>query len=237
MALGLRSLSWLRRGLPWPFLVSTALAASLAEPPPREITFTVFSANPIAGLYFHPSDEAPAERLRFYPTARSPRYRYRGPPRLRFFELAPASAAEATVADVVLPESTAHVLLLFTSVVSPGTAARKYQVVCLDDSALQRRPETFSILNLSGLELRGTIGKRAVVLEQGMNAPVRIADATTVDLRTPFRNRLYPAFAETLELNAGERGLLILFPPFRAGSLEVQSRLLQDTAPDAADQR
>ena len=47
-------------------------------------------------------------------------------------------------------------------------------------------------------------------------------------MTTVFKQRTYQSYACTATLGRNERALLILFPPFYAGALEVQSRLLLD---------
>jgi hypothetical protein len=53
-------------------------------------------------------------------------------------------------------------------------------------------------------------------------------------LSTVFSQRTYQSYAGTARLGRNERALLILFPPFYPGALEVQSRLLVDQPPAGA---
>jgi hypothetical protein len=90
-----------------------------------------------------------------------------------------------------------------------------------------------AIINLSGLALSGSINKDKITLTPGLNPTVTIARSATITLSTPFKNRSYQSYASTVSLGRNERALLILFPPFHKGGLEVQSRLLLDQPPAA----
>lgn len=197
----------------------------------QSIRFTVFSAKPVTGLAFVPRANASAQGLKFYPTARSPRYEYRGAMPLRFVD----AVSGAIVAEATLPLETRDALLLFSPVAgTPKPGALRYQVAVLDDSALRHGPGGLAVINLSGLSLTGTVGHQAVTLTPGLNPTLAVGRSAKIVLRTTFKNRSYQAYADTLQLTAKQRALLILFPPFYQGSLEVQSRLLIDEPSGAA---
>jgi hypothetical protein len=218
----------------------TALTvAVLAQPPPpadQPLRFTVFSAQPIAGLGFAPRPGVAATKLVFYPTARSPRYEYRGPMPLRFTD----AASGAVVAEAVVPPEIHDALLLFAAVEPAPAAAGKpanglrYQVSVLDDSAMRHASGGLAIINFSGLELSGTIGKTDVTLKPGLNSTMPVSRTAKILLRTTLKGRSFQSYAGDLMLKKNERALLILFPPFYKGSLEVQSRLLVDEPPTPA---
>jgi len=222
-----------RAGRPCHFLICLAFAfafalgaAARAESAPAEqrVRFTVVSARAAAGLTYVPRTGQAATPLVLYPTARSPRYEYRGAMPLRITDAATKSViAEATVP----PEITEAVLLLVPIEPAPATGLR-YQTYVLDDSTMRQASGTLSILNLSGFVLAGTVGDRATSLATGLNVPVTVARSTAVVLRTTVKNRSLQAYAGTVELRRGERALLVLLPPFYRGSAEVQSRLLID---------
>ena len=80
-----------------------------------------------------PGAGAPAVKLAFYPTARSPRYDYRGPMPLRFVD----SETGAVVAEATIPIGLNDALLLFSSAAATDVGAGKlrYQISVLDDGA------------------------------------------------------------------------------------------------------
>lgn len=198
--------------------------------PLQQVRFTVYSARPISNVAFAGRAGAPPQKVTFYPTARSSRYEYRGTMPLRFVD--PTSGE--VVAEAVIPLDIRDALLLFSPVTSDpaGKSGKlRYQISVLDDSAARQGSGALAIINLSGLELSGTMGKDAVTLRAGLNPAVAIGRSAKIAFRTSVRGRSYPAHASTVQLAPKERALLILFPPFTKGSVEVQARLLIDTPP------
>jgi len=212
-------------------LVSATFAQSprTAEQPLR---FTVFSAKPITDLSYVPKPNGPPAKLVFYPTARSPRYEVRGPGPLRVLDGAGAVVAEATV-----PVEVHDALLLFSPIDSPATGAEKagsslkYRVAVLDDGVARHTSGGLAIINLSGLALSGTIDGKAVTLQDGLNATQAVGTTAKIALHTTIKSRTVQSYTESLKMKKNERALLILFPPFNKGSLEVQSRMLIDEPP------
>ncbi|MES1166364.1 MAG: hypothetical protein ABUL68_00035 [Pseudomonadota bacterium] len=214
------------------FVVLAAACPVVRAQPAPELTvrFTVFSAVPVEGLLAGLKPDAPREPVVFYPTARSPLYTYQGSNPLRFYRVRATGVAAdpgfELAAEVVIPPTVHEALLLFAPV-APREGPR-YRVYVLADGVAHHAPGWIAIINFSGLALGGTIEAKAVALKDGLNPPVNIGRSAKIVLRTPFNGRSYQSYADTVELGRGERALLILFPPYRAGSLEVQSRLLRD---------
>lgn len=199
-----------------------------AEFPP--LRFTVFSAQPIANVAFAPRADAAPQKIVFYPTARSPRYEYRGAMPLRFLD----ASTGKTLAEANVPSSIRDALLLFSVVEPPTKDGFRYRIAVLDDGAVRHAAGKLLIVNLSGLELSGVIGRHAVVLKSGMNPPLDVSGATQIALRAAFQARTYQSYADQVEIDGHERALLILFPPYYEGSLEAQSRMLIDRPPVSA---
>lgn len=190
------------------------------------VRFTVFAAKPIANVTFVPRDNAEPRKLTFYPTARSPRYEYRGAMPLRFTD---AESGEV-VAEASIPPNITEALLLLSPAAKDGAGAGlRYRVAVLDDSPARQGAGTLAIINLSGLMLAGTVNGRNVTLQSGLNPTFEAGRGASVVLRTDFKGRSYQSYSGTITLGASQRALLLLFPPFYAGSLEVQSRVLVDS--------
>jgi hypothetical protein len=206
-------------------------AAGQQEELSPPLRFTVFSARPVADMAFLPRVDAMQEKLEFYPTARSPRYEYRGPMPLQFFGAGGEVAAEAAV-----PHEMRDVLLLFIPIVAtPAQTALRHRVAIIDDSPARSGPRGLVIIDLSGLPLSGMANQERVTLMPGLNPALAVGASVRIKLATEFKGRSYQAYANAFELGPDERALLILFPPFYRGSLEVQSRLLRDEVPRKAD--
>ena len=212
-------------------LTSTMWAQGANMP---SVHFTVFAPKPITDLTFVPRAGAPPQKVQFQPTARSIRYEYRGLMPLRFVD----ELSGGTVAEVNVPANLRDVLLLFAPLEGADANAAKgglkYQVAVLDDSALREAPGGLAIINLSGLALAGTVNKEKVTLKPGLNPAINIGRTANVTLTTTFKNKTYQSYTGTVTLGRNERALLILFPPFYKGALEVQSRLLVDLPPGMA---
>lgn len=203
------------------------------------VRFTVFAAKSLQGVAFVARPNTPPQKLVFYPTARSPRYEYRGALPLRFVD----AATGEVVAEATVPREIRDALLLFSPIEAPaggteGTARKslRYRIAVLDDGPARHGAGGLAILNLSGLTLSGTVNKQPVTLREGLNPTLPVGRSANITLRTTFKQRTYQSYATTVALAARQRALLILFPPFYRGSLEVQSRLLVDEPPGAARQ-
>ena len=208
------------------------LASAPASTPEQRVRFTVFCTRPAAGIVFTPRIGVAPSPLVFYPTARSPRYEYRGIMPLRFTE----TKTGAVVAEAVVPPEIAEALLLLVPIETAPASGLRYQVYVLDDAAARQAPGSLAIINFSGLALSGVIDGKPVTVTPGLNSPQIVGRSASVTLRTVFKGRSYQSYSGTVELDKTGRALLLLLPPFYKGSLEVQSRLLVD-APAASSRK
>jgi hypothetical protein len=207
-------------------LLGALAGLARAQAPVSAVRFTVFAARPIADLSFVAREGAAPQKTTFYPTARSPRYEFRGRTPIRF-----ADATGRVVAEATVPPGITDALFLFAPVEPAPAGGLRFQVSVLDDSALRHGPGGLAIINLSGLALSGSVGSQAVSLKPGLNPTLAIGSSAKVTFRASFKNRTYQSYADTVELGRNQRALLILFPPYYKGSLEAQSRLLLDEPP------
>ena len=206
-------------------------SAPTGRQPELNVRFAVFAAQPVGALAYA-AGTGQAERklaLRFYPSARSPRYEYRGPAPLRFYD----AKSGDVVAEADIPAGVAEPLLIFSPQPAGATGGLRYFVYVFDDAASRYGAGKLLVLNFTGMRLAGTVGSRKVALQDGPNGPFDIGGGAAVQFRTEFKKRSYRAYGGTVEAGRSERALLLLLPPFYKGSLEVQSRLLVEelTAP------
>lgn len=209
--------------------LATALLAQAPRTAEQPLHFTVFSSKALTGLAYTPKPGVPPVTMKFFPTARSPRYEYRGSMPLRFID----AAASGIVAEATVPPEIREALLLVSPIEPAPATGVKYRVAVLDDSALKNSAGGLVVINLSGLALAGKIDGKDVELKDGLNAPQAVGRTAKIALHATLKGRTYQAYAENLTLKKSERALLILFPPFYKGSLEVQSRMLVDEPPAA----
>jgi hypothetical protein len=227
----------LRKTLALPFAAAIAFASAVHAQAPKlseqSLHFTVFSPRPVQGLGYAPRPSLVPTKVVFYPTARSPRYEFRGAMPLRFTD----AGSGAVVAEVMVPPEIHDALLLFSPLdPSPATTVAsgtlKYRVAVLDDGTASHATGGLAVINFSGLALSGTVDNRPVTLQDGLNATLNVGRSAKVLLKTTLKGRTYQSYTEDVKLKKNERALLILFPPFYKGSLEVQSRLLVDEPPE-----
>jgi hypothetical protein len=218
---------WSRRVLGW-WLAWVVLAAGgyAQQGGVASVRFSVFALRPVAGLTFVPRAGAAPVKLALYPTARSPRHEYRGAQPLRLLD----QQTGKPVAEAAIPAGMQDVLLLLTPLDAAAAAKTglAYQVSVLDDSWARQGAGGLSVVNLSGLALSGTVGGETVTVQPGLNAARRIASPADVVLETPVKGKPRRAYGGKVTLRPNERALLLIFPPLRPGSPEVQSRLLVD---------
>jgi hypothetical protein len=224
----------LLQSLRWAALMAVLILPGLpagAPPAVPAVRFTVFAPQPLAGLAYRPAAGAAWEEVKFYPTARSPRYEYRGAMPLRFID----RGSQAVVAEATVPAGLREALLLFIphEAAAGGAGRPRFQVAVLDDGAARHGAGGLAIVNLSGLALSGTVNSKAVELTSGLNPPLPVGRSAKIVLTTVFKQRTYTSYSATIGLGRNERALVILFPPFNKGSLEVQPRLLVDEPPGA----
>ncbi|MGH7943469.1 MAG: hypothetical protein ACREH8_20200 [Opitutaceae bacterium] len=195
----------------------------------QPLRFTVFSAQPVKGVVIVPRAKAAPMTVVFQPTARSVRYEYRGAMPLRFVD----AASGAVVAEANVPAGLQNALLLFSPIEAgkAGGAGLRYQIAVLDDGAGRHGPGGLAIINLSGLALSGKVNNQSITLKPGLNPTLPVGRSVAIKLSTVFKQRTYQSYTGTVSLGRNDRALLILFPPFYAGALEVQSRLLVDQPP------
>lgn len=203
------------------------------------VHFSVFSATPIRGLAYAEKAKAEPVPVVFYPTARSPRYEYRGAMPLRFLD----QSSGAVIAEAVIPAEIREALLLFlandgapaagkpASAAGRQATALKYRIAVVDAGATRHAAGQLAIINLSGLALQGKVNGGEVALQEGLNPPRAVGSSLAIALHTSVKGRTFQAYAANLALKPRDRALLVLLPPYYQGSVEVQSRLLVDTPP------
>jgi len=208
------------------FFFALAFQAARAESaaPEQTVRFTVFSTRPATGLNYVARARQAAAPVVLYPTARSPRYEYRGSMPIRILD----AKTNTAVAEASVPTTITEALLILVPIEPVPATGLRYQVFVLDDTAARQASGSLALINFSGMELSGTIDGQAVKLTAGLNPVQPIGRSASVLLRTTVKGRSYQSYTGKIELKSTERALLLLFPPFYKGSVEVQSRLLID---------
>jgi len=212
---------WLAGAVAWASAWVVAPLRAASPVAAVSLRFTVFSPRPPGEAAYVPAPGQAPTRLRFHPLARSPRYEYRGPAPLRF--IAPRDRALLAEAEILAGLTSALIILL-----PDEKAAGRWRTIVLDEGEARFRAGQLVLVNLSGLELEGTLNERALKLVPGPNAALALPRTSQLVLRTSARGATYQALTTELNLAEGERALLLLLPPLRPGTFVVQHRLLLD---------
>jgi hypothetical protein len=199
------------------------LRAAAGEPP-RQLQFTIFATGRLPDLVYQIAAR-PVPRfapVMLFPSSRSPVYHYEGWDDLCLFE----AGSRRLLARAEVPRSISRALLIVAPWPQAPPAGPSHRVYVFDDSTTHLPPGTLGILNMSGFRLAGAWGAQPLDLEQGYRGPFPCHETVAVQLAVTVRSRRYQAFADRLSAGAGQRGILILLPPYRRGSVEIQYRLL-----------
>ena len=205
--------------------LSFAFGATDSAPPPA-VQFSVFALRPVPGLAFLPGDEQAPQPIELYPTARSSVVSYRGPMPVRLVNTITGTA----VAEAWIPPTTTRALIVLAPANGQASGGSLTPFV-VDEHAPQSVSARLTVLNLSGLSLRGRINGRQMAIRDGLNPIPGVSGAVHLELRAAPKDRDYHSYAEDVTLASGEQALLMLFTPYYRGSLEVQARLLREETP------
>jgi hypothetical protein len=192
------------------------------------VRFKVYSERKWEGLRFEPR-EGVVEELKFYSSSRSPVHIYTGDGPIVFYRMAEEAEGERRVAAVVernnLPE---EALFIFVERKSSGAAnAGGFDVIVFEDGKKQLPARHVVIANLAGFPLQGRLGNEKFLLSPGdFSPPFRLNRSRALALATVSGVPVFDYPGARME--ADERALLILFPPYLPGSPEVQARWLRE---------
>jgi hypothetical protein len=202
-------------------VVSLGLSSTSGASDPRRVAVTVFSPEPISSVGFRSDRDAPIQPLTFYPTARSSPHIVRSD-EIEFVD----TDTERVIGRGVLPEGAHQVLFLLLRKIRSPASSWEIRAIIDDDSGESHG--NLRVLNYSGLQFDGSIDGHEISMSEGDDTTLIIGKDPQVTLRTKFKSSQHTCFAETLSIPSGTRAVLLLLPPYRRGSLDVQSRLLID---------
>ena len=224
------------------------LWASLSAQEFQEIEFTVYGQYPIRDdiEYMPVSKEAivagaKAEKpvaIRTHSLVRIGPYSFKGGRSVSFYD----TLTKELVGGVNLPSDSKKWLFIFvknTRYEDDPKNQLKYKIYPFDDS-LQNLPKNGLVfLNLSKMELSGTIGSRETNLAAGESEPFRISESLRIALKTPdfYGRKMLPAHTKNYQFKPNYRYLMILFPPVLKGSADADVRFLSESLEPPKDGR
>lgn len=157
-------------------------------------------------------------------------YTFKGGRRISFFD----TLTKELVGAVNFPSDSKKWLLIFvknTRYEEDPTNQPKYKIYPFDDSRQNLPKNALVFLNLSKMELSGTIENKKISLNSGESEPFRIAERLKISLWTPatYRQKMLPAHIKNYRFKPNHRYLMILFPPVLKGSADADVRFLSES--------
>lgn len=206
------------------------------------LTFTVFSLDrrPISGVFFM-DPEGKMTELAFHPRRRSVAYDYLGSPRMAFFRQSGTDQDGRPfyeeVADVEVSPGVSEVLVFF---LDPNSRSEetvpRFRTLWMDDSKRAFPFGHLRVVNACGANLVGKMGEmdlnmgfevspsRSIrELSQGQSNYVNIAFAVRI------RSDYEIVYANQVAFSQDTRSILILRPPRRPNSIQINTYLLEQS--------
>lgn len=175
-----------------------------------------------------PGQSTPVE---FKSHQRTGQYRYRGPNPLVFFREAPGAdgrPVRTSVGSLRLAKEIKQALVF--AIPRPATAGLtgdEVSFVAIDDSRVSFGPDTLVIYNALPMRVGAVLGTRRFGVEPGASPPISVKEPGrgTVPMEfwidTSEGSKL--VLGGEIDFTAGNREMMILLPPRRAGSWIIQS--------------
>lgn len=222
------------------FLTGSHLQCAQIDESPVSVTLRFFSINrqPIRNLYYlNPNDEY--EEIQFRSRLRSDPYPYLGPERISFYHKIQLPEVEDPVFEevtFVTPDIPTGELLIFF--LQPGVSGNreedKWVTLAMDDSERAFPLGNFLILNATGVSLDGVVGSQALRLDFGFSESFpSLSRGRTSHIEVAFalkvENGHELVYSNQLVFSAEGRSILVLRPPRRSRSIQIDTFLLEDS--------
>ena len=229
-------------------LLSLSFLASLSAQEFQEIEFTVYGQYPIRGdiEYLPVSREAIAAgakmqkpvAIRTHSLTRIGPYSFKGGRSISFFD----TLTKELVGGVTLPTNSRKWLFLFvknTLYEDDPENQLKYKIYPFNDSRQNLPNNGLVFLNLSKMELSGTIENRKIDLAPGESEPFRISKSLRIVLKTPdlYGQKMLHAHIKTYRFKPNHRYLMIIFPPVLQGSSDADVRFISESLEPPEDRK
>jgi hypothetical protein len=201
------------------------LSLPAADEPSRTVRVSVFSVDAVEpgalAIVTGPSDRERLLPLTMFPGAKSATYEYVGNGVMQIVE----TATRRPVSVVEFPEDMTDAFLILQSV----AGAQRLKAIVLDDSVTKHRLGQLVVLNLTGHELSGTLGRRQVRLPTGYSGPFDVGPSVKISMTRMLNSRSYHVYGDTIKVPRDSRAILLLLPAVYRGSVEARVALLVDS--------
>lgn len=172
---------------------------------------------------------------------RSDPHEYEGPPRVVLFHRheGPEDGEEffTPATAVTVNQSSGDVLIfLMPPGIGGGINRDDWTIIAIDDRVESFPNGTMRVLNATGVNLSGFVGEQPISLGYAVSAPFVPPRPRRADLNAPlpvmFALDLEPGhelvFANTLQIPDDGRSILVLRPPRRTRSIQIDTFLLEE---------
>ena len=133
-----------------------------------------------------------------------------------------------------IPTASRELLIIFNQELTSDSTL-PYKTIALEDSMQSFSLGSLRVLNMTGVDIFGTFNGSRFILKNGQsNQAGRTSQdgATEIAIAAEGKTRIHLLYKNSLNLLPDSRGLLILRPPARKGSLRIGGHLLTETITD-----
>lgn len=227
----------------------TTLDAQAPSPTPTplvklDLRFFPLHRRKIDNLFIQKSPEV-FTPIKLRSRLRSETYEYKGPRELSLFirrqNPQTGEFIYTPVTSVQLPVEAEEALVFLSP---PGHARGRewennWMIIAIDDGASAFPRGNVRILNATGLHLEGIFDETAISLNFGISRPIPVETSrgwTRVGFAIPVGDKKELVYGNRLQFESDSRSILVLRPPRRRRSIQIDTYLLEDT-PDIPEQQ
>jgi len=211
--------------------------ASAAQPASYSVTFSTYALRPLVttNLYYADAPES-LTKLEFRKKSRSDHYKATiqsedGLLRIYRKNLTSENGTPPTLVGQIRIEPTnAPLLLLITQ--SSDRTNDTINGYAIDDSQSNFPQGSIRLVNIAGVDVFGKISTGQIALENGgVSRAFNQGNRETLDISIAAKghNRYHLLYKNNIRITSGSRGLLILTPPAREGSIRIGGHLLLES--------
>lgn len=221
----------------WMMLITVTTAAA-AKPASYSVTFSVYALQALktTNLYYADAHNS-LTKLEFRKKSRSDHYQatiQSDDGALRIYRQYATSAKKTPpilVEQIRIEPCNVPLLLLITA--DNDRTHDAINAYAIDDSQHNSSPGSIRLVNITGIDVFGKIGTALIALQHGgISQAYNQASRQPVDISVAAKgnNRYHLLYKNNIRITSGSRGLLILTPPIREGSIRIGGHLLLDSS-------
>ncbi|MEN8662587.1 MAG: hypothetical protein ACN4GF_03335 [Lentimonas sp.] len=222
------------------YILMTLLAVTTAaatQPTTYSITFSSYALRPVdtSNLYYADAPQS-LTKIEFRKKSRSNHYKATLQSEdgyLRIYRKNATSgnkAVPALVGRIRINPTIAPQLLLITQ--GSDRTSDTINAYAIDDSQSNFPKGSIRLVNIAGVDIFGKISTEQITLVNGGISQAFKEDSSEslpISIAAKGNNRYHLLYKNNIRITSGSRGLLILTPPAREGSIRIGGHLLLDS--------